>query len=110
MANLKQKNENQSTILENRLKVILDGSKKEISFKKIDEILNDQIRNKSTSIKKSAKVFTLTSKNQIVIKVTNIDEFATNFAYFLKQKYYFTTDSVFKMYLDNGQLKLVKIE
>lgn len=110
MAKLKQKIVKKPANLEKTINVRIENRLTCLSFLEIDKLLDEQIKNKSISIKKSSKTLTLIGKDQIIIKVDNIADFAWNFNHFLNQGYYFSKKSIFKMQAENGQFKIINVD
>lgn len=99
MANVIQNSDSPKDFAAQKINVRLKGKIKALSFWEIDKILEQKIKSKN-------KTFVILSKNTVVVKSTSIEVLAQNFAYYLKQAYYFDKNTVFEISIELGQLKI----
>lgn len=86
-----------------KIQVDYNGEIQSLSFLEIEAILEQK-----TNVRSSIP-FSVWSKNRIITQSGTLSNFAQNFAYFLKQNYYFTKKTVFKMNVEMGQVKLFNL-
>jgi hypothetical protein len=86
-----------------KINVNYNGEIQSLSFLEIEAILNE-----ITSLR-STMPFAVWSKKRIITQSATLSSFAQNFAFFLNQKMYFDAETVFKMNVEMGCVKLFNL-
>jgi hypothetical protein len=86
-----------------KIKVQYNGQVQTLSFIEIEAILDEKVNIRSSI------PFAVWSKKRIITQSRTLSNFAQNFAYFLRQKMYFDSETVFVMNIQVGGVQLFNL-